>query len=163
MRRFSDKHSMHTLNELNVTPLLDLAFVLLLIFMITTPLMENSTDLVLPSGRADGQEVDPNGVIHVSLFKNDRLQLDQEEVSLEELTRKLEARKAAKPDLAVLVRPHKELPIQRLIEVMDAVKPLSVISTAVGDRTAFFEALDDLVITGPTLTNVNDFRAALLL
>jgi biopolymer transport protein ExbD len=126
MRRFSDKHSMHTLNELNVTPLLDLAFVLLLIFMITTPLMENSTDLVLPSGRAEGQEVDPNGVVHVSMFKNDRLQLDREEVSLEQLTEKLGVLKAAKPDLAVLVRPHKELPIQRLIEVMDAVKAAKV-------------------------------------
>ena len=50
MRRFSDRHQLHTLSELNVTPLLDLAFVLLIIFMITTPLMENSTDLVLPSG-----------------------------------------------------------------------------------------------------------------
>ena len=126
MRRFSDKHSMHTLNELNVTPLLDLAFVLLLIFMITTPLMENSTDLVLPSGKAEGSEVDPNGVIHVSLFKNDRLQLNTEEVSLAQLTEKLEALRAAKPDLAVLVRPHKELPIQRLIEVMDAVKAAKV-------------------------------------
>ena len=49
MRRFSDRHSLHTLSELNVTPLLDLAFVLLIIFMITTPLMENSVDLVIPS------------------------------------------------------------------------------------------------------------------
>ena len=41
MRRFSDRHTLHTLTEINVTPLLDLAFVLLIIFIITTPLMEN--------------------------------------------------------------------------------------------------------------------------
>ena len=49
MRRFSDRNALHTLSELNVTPLLDLAFVLLIIFMITTPLMENSMDLIVPS------------------------------------------------------------------------------------------------------------------
>jgi biopolymer transport protein ExbD len=49
MRRFSDRNALHTLSELNVTPLLDLAFVLLIIFMITTPLMENSMDLIVPN------------------------------------------------------------------------------------------------------------------
>jgi biopolymer transport protein ExbD len=126
MRRFSDKHSMHTLNELNVTPLLDLAFVLLLIFMITTPLMENSSDLVLPSGRAEGQEVDPHGVTNVSLFKDERLMLNNEPIALAELTGRLERLREAKPDLAVLVRPHKELPVQRLYDVMDAVKAAKI-------------------------------------
>ena len=38
MRRYSDKQALSTISEINVTPLLDLAFVLLIIFMITTPL-----------------------------------------------------------------------------------------------------------------------------
>jgi biopolymer transport protein ExbD len=122
MRRFSDKHSMHTLNELNVTPLLDLAFVLLLIFMITTPLMENSTELILPSGSKDGATVDPNSVINVSLFRDNKLMLNAEVISLEELTPRLNALHSAKPGVAVLIRSHKELPVQRLMEVVDAVK-----------------------------------------
>ena len=40
MRRFSQRNSLVTLNDINITPLLDLAFVLLIIFIITTPLME---------------------------------------------------------------------------------------------------------------------------
>jgi biopolymer transport protein ExbD len=122
MRRFSDKHSMHTLNELNVTPLLDLAFVLLLIFMITTPLMENSTDLILPTGQKDGVAVDPNSVINVSVFRENKLMLNTEVVALENLTTRLAAMHAAKPEVAVVVRSHKELPVQRLMEVLDAVK-----------------------------------------
>ena len=59
MRRFSDRPSLQTLSELNITPLLDLAFVLLIIFMITTPLMEKSVDLVLPSSEAAPNAVDP--------------------------------------------------------------------------------------------------------
>jgi biopolymer transport protein ExbD len=130
MKRFSDKHSMHTLNELNVTPLLDLAFVLLLIFMITTPLMENSTDLILPTGRQDGAEVNPGDVIQVSLFKDDRLlvstQVGSEPVPLGDLTARLVALHAAKPDAAVVVRTHKELTVQRQMEVLDAVKAAKI-------------------------------------
>ena len=40
MRRFSQRNSLVTLSEINITPLLDLAFVLLIIFVITTPLLE---------------------------------------------------------------------------------------------------------------------------
>ncbi len=126
MRRFSDKHSMHTLNELNVTPLLDLAFVLLLIFMITTPLMENSTELILPSGRKESASVDPNSVLNISIHRDNRLLLNTEVVDLHDLPAKLAALHAAKPDVAVLVRSHKELSIQRLMEVLDAVKSAQI-------------------------------------
>lgn len=50
MRRFSQRNQLVTLNEINITPLLDLAFVLLIIFIITTPLLEGSIDLKLPVG-----------------------------------------------------------------------------------------------------------------
>ncbi|HEX3856841.1 MAG TPA: biopolymer transporter ExbD, partial [Verrucomicrobiae bacterium] len=50
MRRFSQRSQMVTLSEINITPLLDLAFVLLIIFVITTPLLEQSIDLKLPRG-----------------------------------------------------------------------------------------------------------------
>ena len=53
---------MSTLAELNVTPLLDLAFVLLIIFMITTPLMDKSVDLIVPSSVAARNAVDASNV-----------------------------------------------------------------------------------------------------
>ena len=126
MRRFSDKHSMHTLNELNVTPLLDLAFVLLLIFMITTPLMEHSTDLILPTGKQDGQATDPNSVINLSLFRDDRILLNTESVALGDLTARLAQLHEARPEAAVIVRSHKELTVQRIMEIMDAVKAAKI-------------------------------------
>ncbi len=52
MKRYSNRSNFSTLSEINVTPLLDLAFVLLIIFMITTPLLENSMNLVIPSSSA---------------------------------------------------------------------------------------------------------------
>ena len=57
MRRFSQKNQLVTLNEINITPLLDLAFVLLIIFIITTPLLEQSLKLTVPSGGSAGTTV----------------------------------------------------------------------------------------------------------
>ena len=50
MRRFSQRNHLVTLSDINITPLLDLAFVLLIIFVITTPLLERSLKLELPGG-----------------------------------------------------------------------------------------------------------------
>ena len=131
MRRFSDRANMQTLSELNVTPLLDLAFVLLIIFMITTPLMENKTDLVLPTGDASKNAVDPASVVTVSIDKNEVVQIAGVEMSIEQVVAELTARKAEKLDLAVAVRSHKELPVQKLIEVLDAVKRAQITKVGV--------------------------------
>lgn len=126
MRRFSDKHSMHTLNELNVTPLLDLAFVLLLIFMITTPLMENSNDLVLPTGRQDGAPIDPAGVVQISLFRDGQIRLSTEPIALSELAARLSALRQQRPDIAVVLRLHKEITAQQFMDVTDVVKSANI-------------------------------------
>lgn len=122
MRRFSDRPSLQTLSELNVTPLLDLAFVLLIIFMITTPLMEKSVDLVLPSSEAAPNAVDPSAVQAVVLHADSRLSLNGADMALAQLEAELVAMKSSRPDVAVVIRSHKELPVQRLVEVMDAVQ-----------------------------------------
>jgi biopolymer transport protein ExbD len=126
MRRFSERHQLHTLSELNVTPLLDLAFVLLIIFMITTPLMENSTDVVLPSGDAAKEAVNMDAVRTVSIRADQQIALNNETVSLEQLSARLAAERAAQPDLGVLIRPHRDLPVQTFSEVLDAVKRAGV-------------------------------------
>jgi biopolymer transport protein ExbD len=126
MRRFSDRHQLHTLSELNVTPLLDLAFVLLIIFMITTPLMENSTDLVLPSGKSPAPAVNMETVRTVSIHADETITLNDEFVTLEALAAKLTAERESQADLGVLIRTHRDLPVQKFSEVLDAVKQAGV-------------------------------------
>jgi biopolymer transport protein ExbD len=126
MRRFSDRHQLQTLSELNVTPLLDLAFVLLIIFMITTPLMENSTDLTLPSGEAAAPAVNMEKVQSVSMHADGHYSLNDESLTLAEIEARLAVAQAADAELAVLIRPHKDLPIQKFSEVLDAVKRAGV-------------------------------------
>ena len=113
---------MTTLSEINVTPMLDLCFVLLVIFMITTPLLDNSTDLALPTGAAANHPVDPDAVRTISIDRNQQIKLDGADVALEQLTARLDALRLAKPDVAVVLRPHKELTVQQLVGVMDCLR-----------------------------------------
>src|SRR5277367_2407546 len=117
MRRFSDRHSLQTLSELNVTPLLDLAFVLLIIFMITTPLMENSVDLIIPTSEAAKNRVDPGTVQTVAINREGLIKLNNTPATLAQLESGLSGLKQANPEVAVVIRSHKELAVQKLIDV----------------------------------------------
>jgi biopolymer transport protein ExbD len=131
MRRFSDRQSLHTVSELNVTPLLDLAFVLLIIFMITTPLMENSVDLVIPTSEAAKHAVDPNAVQTIAINREGQIKLNQAAKTLPELESELNALREARPEIAVVIRSHKELAVQKLIDVMDVVQRAKITKVGV--------------------------------
>ena len=125
-RRFSERQALHTLSELNVTPLLDLAFVLLIIFMITTPLMENSTDLVLPSSNAPAATVNPDKVQAVAIHADGHLTFNGDALPLADIERQLDSLRASDAELAVLIRSHNEQSVQRFSEVLDAVRRAGV-------------------------------------
>src|SRR5436309_13474072 len=80
VRRYSQRQSLSTLSEINVTPLLDLAFVLLIIFMITTPLIENSMNLIIPSSGVANTPVNASQVQTISIDRNEALRLNNEAV-----------------------------------------------------------------------------------
>jgi biopolymer transport protein ExbD len=126
MRRFSTRNPLHTLAELNVTPLLDLCFVLLIIFMITTPLMENSVDLVVPSSATATTQIDPEENQVIQIDRNDVLKLNGEVVSRFDLEAQLALLKARDPQISVVVRPDRDLAIQKFIDVMDILKRVGI-------------------------------------
>ena len=134
MRRFSDRHTLHTLTEINVTPLLDLAFVLLIIFIITTPLMENSINLVVPTSSEATQSVDQSQVQVISIDKDEVLKLNDEVVDQATLESRLVSLHTEKPDVAVVVRPHKELSVQNFIGVMDILQRARISKVGVSTR-----------------------------
>jgi biopolymer transport protein ExbD len=135
MRRFSDRTALHTLSELNVTPLLDLAFVLLIIFMITTPLMENSMDLIVPGSSTARNAVDPTQVQTVSINRNDALKLNDQVVSESELSSRLVELKKTQNDIAVVLRPDRDLPIQNFVRVMDLLHQAGITKVGVMTRS----------------------------
>jgi biopolymer transport protein ExbD len=133
MRRYSQRHSLSTLSEINITPLLDLAFVLLIIFMITTPLLENSVSLIIPSSGAANAPVNPTQVQTVSIDRQETIRFNNELVDTQMLMARLTEVKRANPDVAVVIRPDRELPVQKLIALMDALQRAQI--TKVGIAT----------------------------
>ncbi len=133
MRRYSQRNSLTTLSEINITPLLDLAFVLLIIFMITTPLLENSVNLVIPSSGAANAPVNPAQVQTISIDRTEALKLNNEQIDPAMLPARLVEMKRANPDVAVVIRPDRELPVQKLIGLMDALQRAEI--TKVGIAT----------------------------
>jgi biopolymer transport protein ExbD len=133
MRRYSQRQNLSTLSEINITPLLDLAFVLLIIFMITTPLLESSVNLVIPSSGVKNPTVNTPRVQTVSIDRNDTIQFNNEVMDLETLTTQLTQLRQTNPDLAIVIRPDRDLPVQKLIGVMDALQRAGI--TKVGIAT----------------------------
>lgn len=123
MRKFSQRGGLQTLSEINVTPMLDLCFVLLVIFMITTPLLENNNDLALPSGAGSDHPVEADKVRTLTIDRNEVVALDGETVPMAGLLPRLETLRAEKgADVAVVIRPDKNLTVQKLVGVMDALR-----------------------------------------
>ncbi|MDQ6626050.1 MAG: biopolymer transporter ExbD [Verrucomicrobiota bacterium] len=135
MRRYSQRQNLSTLSEINITPLLDLAFVLLIIFIITTPLLENSITLAIPSSSAANAAIDPSKVQSVSIDRLEAIKFNNEPVDAETLGARLAAAKLANPDVAVVIRPDRELPVQKLIGLMDAVQRAQITRVGIATKT----------------------------
>jgi biopolymer transport protein ExbD len=133
MRRYSQRTGLTTLSEINITPLLDLAFVLLIIFMITTPLLENSVNLVIPSSGAANAPVNPAQVQTISIDRTEAIRLNNDAIEPGALAARLVELKRANPDVAVVIRPDRELPVQKLVGLMDALQRAEI--TKVGIAT----------------------------
>ncbi len=133
MRRYSQRNNLTTLSEINVTPLLDLAFVLLIIFMITTPLLENSVNLVIPSSGVASAPLNPAQVQTISIDRTESIRLNNTLVDPVTLTARLTELKRVNPDVAIVIRPDRELPVQKLVNLMDTLQRAQI--TRVGIAT----------------------------
>ncbi len=122
-----------TMTELNITPLLDLVFVLLVIFIITTPQLMNNLEMNLPSGKPPPPKADKPKVTRIEVAANRQLTLDGQSVTLPQLREKLAALKAAHPDLPVVVKGSDEVEFQGMVSVLDTLQQLDI--TKVGLAT----------------------------
>ena len=134
MRRYSQRQSLSSLSEINITPLLDLAFVLLIIFMITTPLLESSMCLIIPSSGAKNPAVTSSQVQTISIDRNEAIRLNNQLVDLESLSAQLSELKRASPDVAVVIRPDRDLPVQKLITLMDVLQRVQIMKVGIATR-----------------------------
>ncbi len=100
--------------EINLTNLIDIAFVLLIIFMITAPILQGGVDVELPKG--DATPVEASDAIVVSLATDGRIYIDKAEVTLDDLGQQLN--RLAGPGKPVSVRADKNVPSGDLLRAL---------------------------------------------
>lgn len=121
-RTFQRKNRLSALSEINVTPLIDLAFSLLIIFMITAPLLEQTIPLNLPAESQSPQSTDEKPFQVVSIDKKGEYYWGKENVSLTRI-KALLADVSKKPEPPVIhLRADESLPYQKVITLVDLLK-----------------------------------------
>jgi biopolymer transport protein ExbD len=119
MRRFSQRSSLVTLSEINITPLLDLAFVLLIIFVITTPLLEQSINLKLNNGGGPAPQINRRDVRTVEINTQGSYVFERQPMRLERIEAELQRDAHSNPNLVVRIRVDRDSPTKYFYAVLD--------------------------------------------
>ena len=125
-RDFKRKNKLAVISDLNVTPLIDLAFSLLIIFMITTPLMEQGLRLELPKSQVTDASPEKNDLKMVEVDPSGNYFLETQPVSLSTLQEALAAAFEQNPDLVLVIRGDLGATWGNIYAVLDGAKKLGM-------------------------------------
>src|SRR5258708_4786717 len=125
MKKISKGHH-SSLNELNITPLLDLAFVLLVIFIITTPQLSNDLEMNLPTPRKEKPPSPPPKINRIVVDSAGGITLNDQSMELPALRQSLVSLKAQDPETSVVVKGAADVDYQRVIGVLDALQQADI-------------------------------------
>ena len=121
MRRRRNRAPMAAIDQINVTPLLDLTFLLLIAFMITMPLMEYGTNIASPP-EMNSEKLPEENFITVSLTGKGTILLDKEAVSREELEKQLKSASMKTPRPQLLLKGDGARSYKEVIELLALVR-----------------------------------------
>ena len=125
--------SHHSLNELNITPLLDLVFVLLVIFIITTPQLTNNLELNLPSGKPKPANEPKPKLNQLYVDATGQAFLNNVPLTFPALKEQLQQLKSADPETGVVVKGASDVDYQNIVTVLDILQQVDI--TKVGLAT----------------------------
>jgi len=113
------------LNEINVTPFVDVMLVLLIIFMVTAPLMTQGVEVDLPTTRTVRNLPQDSEHLVLSIKKDGTIFLDEYQVALDELQTYIQ-RLVAKQKKQLFLRADKEVPYGIVVQVMGEIKAAGI-------------------------------------
>lgn len=120
MSRQKQRSQLSAIDDINMTPLIDLTFLLLIIFMITVPLLEYGINVNPPELNAEPLPEEESKT--VDLNRDGEIVFEKQVVLPQTLTQKLQAMGQANSKLTVLVRADGDRPYKEVMALMKAVK-----------------------------------------
>ena len=133
MARNTTLNSVRTINEINLTPMMDLTFILLITFIITFPLIEQGVPVNLPTG--EGDSIDMEKSLMITLDKEGGLYLDQEQLDRSELARRVKLAGRANPDLTILVRADEDIRYGKVVDVIQILRAANISKMALVNQS----------------------------
>ena len=128
MGRKTPVSSLKRISEINLTPLMDLTFILLITFIITFPLIEQGIPVHLP--KASAEQVTPDDARSVTLDRSGHVYLDDAPVSVKQLVSMLSDAREGSPNLAVMVRADEQIAYGKVVVVLKALHDAKITKMA---------------------------------
>ena len=122
---FETRSQSSSISQINVVPLVDVMLVLLVIFMVTAPILQQGVSVELPQAKAGALSGEEEQLV-VTIDKKGVTYLNDNVISIDQLGPKLEAVIRLKPDKQVFLRADRSVPYGEVVRVMAAVKGAGV-------------------------------------
>ena len=126
------QNRLQTFSGINMTPLMDLTFLLLIVFMITAPILEYSVDVSPPQMKAE--DINEENSLLIGLSKTGQILYEGESIQHEKLRRKLEQIYDSAPQINILIRADQSRPYKEVVDIMRTVRKTNLRNIALVTR-----------------------------
>lgn len=114
-----------TFSDINVTPLVDVMLVLLIIFMVTAPMLQQGIKVNLPQAKANNIKANEEKIM-ITITRDEKIYINKNPYTLNELGQTLKAINAYNREKQVFLKADKDVPYGFVVRVMSAIKDAGI-------------------------------------